>query len=73
MAQLADCIEENKEVISGMRGYSALLDDLADERIPRPLADNLIAKNLLTNGYGTIVDSALCLHFRENIADHRLP
>jgi len=64
---LAEYIEKCNEDISGMYGYTSLVKDIsAETTMPKTITENLIAKNLLANHYGNIVDSSLCLHFRQD-------
>lgn len=58
-------IEDSQPTISKMYGYKELIKDtMFDKKVPKKMSDSLIAKNLLSNYYGNIVECALCRHFR---------
>lgn len=65
-----DYIASSIETICVMPGYQSFRRDLnawIEQKIPENMIDIIIAKNLLSNQYGNIVEQSLALHFRNYV------
>jgi hypothetical protein len=60
-------VSEKYEQIKNMKGFDSLMSELAmpNKKKTVSISNDMIAKKILSNAYGTPVDDSLCLAFRK--------